>query len=121
VPTNDPSPEASSNVVQVLPPANLGPDCSPTNPTKNLQVTHSEILDHFAPRLPMNSKDETRLARFPEINSAGHLSAEAGFTTEMEARILNAWEESKDPAHLVGPFDSAEAFISYLKSSNEPR
>jgi hypothetical protein len=68
----------------------------------------------------MNFEDETTQGRLPEINSSGHLSAEAGFTIEMEARILKAWEESKDPAHRVGPFDSAEAFISYLNSSNEP-
>jgi hypothetical protein len=68
----------------------------------------------------MNFEDETTQGRPPEINSSGHLSAEASFTKEMEARILKTWEESKDPAHRVGPFDSAEAFISYLKSSNEP-
>jgi hypothetical protein len=70
--------------------------------------------------LPMNFEDETTQGRPPETNSPVHLSAEAGFTIEMEARILNAWEESKDPANCVGPFNSAEAFISYLKSSNEP-
>lgn len=66
----------------------------------------------------MNFEDETTQGRPHAINSSGHLSAEVGFTIEMEARILNAWEESKDPAHRVGPFDSAEAFISYLKSSD---
>jgi hypothetical protein len=68
----------------------------------------------------MNFEDETTQGGPPETNSPVHLSAEASFTEEMEARILKAWEESKDPAHRVGPFDSAEAFISYLNSSNEP-
>jgi hypothetical protein len=68
----------------------------------------------------MNFEDETTQGRPPETNSPVHLNVEASFTTEMEARILNAWEESKDPANRIGPFDSAEAFIDYLKSSNEP-
>jgi DNA-damage-inducible protein J len=47
------------------------------------------------------------------------LRAEPEFSPETEARILKAWEESKDPAHRVGPFDSAEAFIQYLKEAGD--
>ena len=42
------------------------------------------------------------------------LKAEPEFSPEAEARILAAWEESKDPANLVGPFDSMEDFIEHL-------
>jgi addiction module RelB/DinJ family antitoxin len=33
------------------------------------------------------------------------LSAESEFSPEAEERILQAWEESKDPENLIGPFD----------------
>jgi hypothetical protein len=39
------------------------------------------------------------------------LKAEPEFTPEQKARILEAWEESKDPANLSGPYtDVAEMF-----------
>jgi DNA-damage-inducible protein J len=39
------------------------------------------------------------------------LKAEPEFTPEQEARILEAWEECKDPANLSGPYeDVAEMF-----------
>jgi hypothetical protein len=39
------------------------------------------------------------------------LKAEPEFTPEQEACILEAWEESKDPANLSGPYtDVAEMF-----------
>lgn len=42
------------------------------------------------------------------------LKAEPEFTPEQEARILEAWEESKDPANLSGPFSSVEALFKHL-------
>ena len=42
------------------------------------------------------------------------LSAEPEFTPEQEARILQAWEESKDPANLSGPFFSAAELFNHL-------
>ena len=39
------------------------------------------------------------------------LKAEPEFTPEQEAKILEAWEESKDPANLSGPYTNvAEMF-----------
>ena len=46
------------------------------------------------------------------------LKAEPEFSPEAEARILAAWEESKDPANLVGPFSNMKDFISHLRSSS---
>lgn len=34
------------------------------------------------------------------------LKAEPEFSPEAEARILAAWEESKDPANLSGPYEN---------------
>ena len=42
------------------------------------------------------------------------LKAEPEFTPEQEARILEAWEESKDPANLSGPFSSVEKLFKHL-------
>jgi len=42
------------------------------------------------------------------------LKVEPEFTPEQEAGILAAWEESKDPANLSGPFSSAKALFSHL-------
>jgi DNA-damage-inducible protein J len=51
----------------------------------------------------------TKVARTRSIPFA--LKAEPEFTPEQEARILQAWEESKDPANLSGPYtDVAEMF-----------
>jgi addiction module RelB/DinJ family antitoxin len=47
------------------------------------------------------------------------LKVEPEFSPEAEARILAAWEESKDPANLVGPFDSMEDFIDHLHQNAE--
>ncbi len=47
------------------------------------------------------------------------LKAEPEFSPEAEARILAAWEESKDPANLIGPFDSMEDFIDHLHQNSE--
>jgi addiction module RelB/DinJ family antitoxin len=47
------------------------------------------------------------------------LKAEPEFSPETEARILAAWEESKDPANLVGPFDNMEDFIEHLHQNAE--
>jgi len=47
------------------------------------------------------------------------LKAEPEFSPEAEARILAAYEESKDPANLVGPFDSMEDFIEHLHHNPE--
>ena len=51
----------------------------------------------------------TKVARTRSIPF--QLKAEPEFTPEQEARILEAWEESKDPANLSGPYtDVAEMF-----------
>ena len=51
----------------------------------------------------------TKVARTRSIPF--RLNAEREFTPEQEARILEAWEESKDPANLSGPYtDVAEMF-----------
>lgn len=51
----------------------------------------------------------TKVARTRSIPF--QLKAEPEFTPEQEARILQAWEESKDPANLSGPYtDVAEMF-----------
>lgn len=47
------------------------------------------------------------------------LKAEPEFSPEAEARILAALEESKDPANLIGPFDSMEDFIDHLHQNLE--
>jgi addiction module RelB/DinJ family antitoxin len=47
------------------------------------------------------------------------LKVEPEFSPEAEARILAAWEESKDPANRVGPFDSMEDFIDHLHQNAE--
>lgn len=47
------------------------------------------------------------------------LKAESGFSPEAEARILAAWEESKDPANRVGPFETMEDFIDHLHQNSE--
>lgn len=47
------------------------------------------------------------------------LKAEPEFSPEAEARILAAWEESKDPANLSGPFDTMEDFIEHLHQNAE--
>ncbi len=47
------------------------------------------------------------------------LKAEPEFSPEAEARILAAWEESKDPANRVGPFGSMEDFIEHLHRNAE--
>ena len=43
------------------------------------------------------------------------------FTPEQEKDILAAWEESKDPANLEGPFESAEALMKDLKNLRSRR
>lgn len=45
------------------------------------------------------------------------LKAEPEFSPEAEARILAAWEESKDPANLVGPFSDMKDLIASLRAT----
>jgi DNA-damage-inducible protein J len=47
------------------------------------------------------------------------LKATPEFSPEAEARILAAFEESKNPANLVGPFDTMEDFIDHLHQHAE--
>ena len=47
------------------------------------------------------------------------LRAEPEFSPEAEARILQAWEESKDPKNLVGPFDGMKELVAYMKANPE--
>ena len=54
----------------------------------------------------------TKVARTRSIPF--RLNAEPEFTPEQEARILEAWEESKDPANLSGPFSSAAELFKHL-------
>ncbi len=42
------------------------------------------------------------------------LKVEPEFSPEAEERILAAWEESKDPANLSGPFATMEEFVEHL-------
>ncbi|MEI6654377.1 MAG: type II toxin-antitoxin system RelB/DinJ family antitoxin [Verrucomicrobiota bacterium] len=60
----------------------------------------------------------TRVARTRSIPFA--LKAEPEFTPAQEARILQAWEESKDPANLSGPYtDVAEMFRDIRRQNAE--
>jgi DNA-damage-inducible protein J len=54
----------------------------------------------------------TKVARTRSIPF--QLKAEREFTPEQEARILEAWEESKDPANLSGPFATVEELFEHL-------
>jgi DNA-damage-inducible protein J len=49
-----------------------------------------------------------------------HLKAEPEFSPEAEARILQAWDQSKDPKNLVGPFDNMKELIAYMKQNPDP-
>ncbi len=46
---------------------------------------------------------------------------EPEFSPEQEKRILAAWEESKDPAKLEGPFESIEELMQHLKRPRKRR
>ncbi|MEI6675813.1 MAG: type II toxin-antitoxin system RelB/DinJ family antitoxin [Verrucomicrobiota bacterium] len=60
----------------------------------------------------------TKVARTRSIPFA--LKAEPEFTPAHEARILQAWEESKDPANLSGPYtDVAEMFRDIRRQNAE--
>ena len=54
----------------------------------------------------------TKVARTRSIPF--RLNAEPEFTPEQEARILEAWEDSKDPANLSGPFSSVAELFKHL-------
>lgn len=43
------------------------------------------------------------------------LRAEPEFSPEAEARILEAWEESKDPKNLIGPFDNVQEMFRDIR------
>jgi DNA-damage-inducible protein J len=45
------------------------------------------------------------------------LKAGPEFSPEAEARILAAWEESKDPANLVGPFSDVKELFAHLRAN----
>lgn len=47
------------------------------------------------------------------------LKVEPEFSQAAEARILAAWEESKDPANRVGPFETMEDFMDHLHQNSE--
>ncbi|MEO8616230.1 MAG: type II toxin-antitoxin system RelB/DinJ family antitoxin [Luteolibacter sp.] len=61
----------------------------------------------------------TKVAKSRSIPFA--LKAEPEFSPEQEARILAAWEESKDPANLSGPFSSAKALFRHLDGEGGKR
>lgn len=48
------------------------------------------------------------------------LVAEPEFSTEEEDSILQAWEESKKPANLSGPFKTPKALIEHLQKAENP-
>jgi DNA-damage-inducible protein J len=54
----------------------------------------------------------TKVARTRSIPF--RLSADPEFSPEHEASILEAWEESKNPANLSGPFSSAKELFKHL-------
>lgn len=58
----------------------------------------------------------TRVARTRSIPFK--LKAEPEFSPEAEARILAAWEESKNPANLVGPFSDMKDLIASLRAGS---
>ena len=60
----------------------------------------------------------TKVARTRSIPFA--LKAEPEFTPEQEKHILEAAEESKDPANLIGPFSTAADLIASLKEDHFP-
>lgn len=43
------------------------------------------------------------------------LKVEPEFSPDAEARILKAWDESKDPANLSGPYQSVEEMFRDLR------
>lgn len=45
------------------------------------------------------------------------LKAEPEFSPEAEARILAAWEESKNPENVVGPFSNMKDLIASLRAT----
>jgi DNA-damage-inducible protein J len=47
--------------------------------------------------------------------------AEPEFSPEQQEHILAAWEESKDPANLEGPFESAEELMRDLRRPRSRR
>lgn len=59
----------------------------------------------------------TKVAKTRSIPFA--LKATPEFTPAQEASILAAWEESKDPANLVGPFSNAEDFVQHLHQDED--
>lgn len=46
------------------------------------------------------------------------LKVEPEFSSEAEARILAAWDESKDSANLVGPFSDVRDLIATLRAKS---
>lgn len=46
------------------------------------------------------------------------LKVEPEFTPQAEAKILAAWEESKDPANLIGPFENMDSLVEHLHSAD---
>lgn len=43
------------------------------------------------------------------------LKAEPEFSPEAEARILQAWEESKDPKNLIGPYENVHEMFEDMR------
>jgi DNA-damage-inducible protein J len=49
------------------------------------------------------------------------LKAEPDFTSDQEEQILDAWEESKNPANLSGPFASPAKLFQHLDKNGKPQ
>ena len=49
------------------------------------------------------------------------LKAEPEFTTDQEDEILEAWEESKNPANLSGPFATPAKLFQHLDKKGKPQ
>ena len=91
------------------------------NDAVNLQVQMDRSLKEQAEEvfaeMGLDSSTAVRIFFTKVARTRGipfQLSAEPEFSPEQEARILEAWEESKDPANLSGPFSSAAELFKHL-------
>lgn len=95
-----------------------------TNPTVKLQIRmdkdFQETANEVFHELGLDADTAvrmffTKVARTRSIPFK--LKAGPEFSPEAEARILAAWEESKDPANLVGPFSDVNELFAHLRSN----
>lgn len=96
-----------------------------SNPTAKLQIRIDKDLkesaDEVFHELGLDAATAVRMffTKVAKTRSIPFkLKAEPEFSPEAEARILAAWEESKDPANLVGPFSNMKDLIASLRASS---